>query len=92
MSNTKKEPKVYTISETIYVSYQVVAMSEEDAQDAYRNLPTNKWDDLVAEAASNNYCDDEVVDEDEYDHQKEAGEYPISDKAKKHINKNLPEA
>lgn len=92
MSKTKKEPKIYTISETIYVSYQVVAMSEEDAQEAYRNLPTNKWDDLVAEAASNNYCDDEVVNEEEYDHQTENGEYPISDKAKKHINKNLPEA
>jgi predicted nucleic acid-binding protein len=92
MSKTKKEPKVYTISETIYVSYQVVAMSEEDAQEAYRSLPTNKWDELVAEGASNNYCDDEVVDEEEYNHQTENGEYPISDKAKKHINNNLPEA
>lgn len=92
MSKTKKEPKVYTISETIYVSYQVVAMSEEDAQEAYRSLPTNKWDDLVAEAASHNFCDDEVVDEDEYDHQTQDGEYPISDKAKKYFFKNLPEA
>ena len=91
MSKTKKEPKVYTISETIYVSYQVVAMSEEDAQEAYRSLPTNKWDDLVAEAASNNYCDDEVVDEEEYNHQTDSV-YPISDKAMKYINKNLPEA
>lgn len=92
MSKPKKEPKVYTISETITVCYQVVAMSEDDAQEMYRTMETGKWQDLVAEAASCNYCDDEVVNEEEYDHQSEAGDYPISDKAKKHINKNLPEA
>jgi len=88
MSKPKNEPKVYTISETIYVSYQVVAMSENDAQEAYRTLPTEKWDELVAEAASNNYCDDEVTNEEEYDHE---GDYPMTDKAKKYISENLPE-
>lgn len=71
MSKSKKkkdrpEVKVYTISETIYVSYQVVATSQEDAQDAYRNLPNEEWKDLVMDGASNNFCDDEVVDEEEY--------------------------
>lgn len=93
MSKPKKEPKVYTISETIYVSYQVVAMSEEDAQEAYRCLPPQEWDNLVAEAASNNYCDDEVVDEEEYDHENEETNYPKTDKVKKYFSnpKNLPE-
>ena len=92
MSEPTKEPKVYTISETIFVSYQIVAMSEEDAQDAYRNLPTSEWDNLVAEAASHNFCDDEVVNDEEYDHQTQDGEYPITEKAKKFFFKNRPES
>jgi hypothetical protein len=86
----KKEVKVYTISETIFVSFQVVATSEADAQDAYRNLPTEKWQEIVADAASNNYCDDEVTDEDEYTEEDYGDEelYPKTDKAKKAIFDN----
>ena len=90
MSKPKSEPKVYTISETIHVTYQVIAMSEEDAQEAYRTLPTEKWNELVAEAASCNYCDDEVTDEEEYDWT-DTSDYPVSDKAQKYISENLPE-
>jgi hypothetical protein len=82
MSETnKKEVKVYTISETIYVSYQIVATSEEDAQEAYRNLPIKEWNDLAMDAASNNYCDDEVVNEEEYDAETDEC-FPKTDKAK----------
>ena len=63
----KKKLMMYTISETIHVCYQVVATSEEDAQDHYRNLPTEEFEQLLEEAASNNYCDDEVTNEEEYD-------------------------
>lgn len=62
----KKDLKVYTISETIFVSYQVVATSEEDAQNHYRNLPNDEWQTLLEEGASNNYCDDEVTNEEDY--------------------------
>jgi transcriptional regulator of met regulon len=85
----KKPVKVYTISETIYVSFQVVATSEEDAQDAYRNLPTDKWQELVCDAASNNYCDDEVVDEEDFEPGNEDDEsHPKTEKAKKAIFHN----
>lgn len=67
MSKPKnKTLKVYTISETIFVSYQVIATSEEDAQNHYRNLPNDEWQTLLEEGASNNYCDDEVTNEEEY--------------------------
>ena len=87
MSKSKKkkdqsEVKVYTISETIYVSYQIVATSEEDAYDAYRNLPNEEWKNLVMDGASNNYCDDEVVDEEKYDKEEHGDLYPMTDKAK----------
>ena len=85
MSKSKKpELKVYTISETIYVTYQIVATSEEDAQDAYRNLPTETWNDMVWDGASNNFCDDEVVNDEAYD-PKEHGDdlMPKTEKAKK---------
>ena len=83
MSKPKEVPKVYTISETIYVNYQVVAMSEEDAQDAYRNMLREEWMELVIESASCNFCDDELTDEEKYD-PKEHGElFPFTYKAKK---------
>jgi hypothetical protein len=86
----KKEVKVYTISETIFVSFQVVATSEADAQDKYRNLPTEKWNEIVADAASNNFCDDEVTDEEDFDADEHDDEtyYPKTDKAKKAIFDN----
>jgi len=59
--------KMYTISETVHICYQVVATSEEDAQDHYRNLDSDDFHQLLEEAASNNFCDDEVVNEEEYD-------------------------
>lgn len=62
----KPKLKVYTISETIHVCYQVVATSEEDAQEHYRNLDTDDFQTLVMEGASNNFCDDEVVNDEEY--------------------------
>ena len=62
----KKKPMMFTITETIYICYQVVAMSEEEAQDHYRNLPSEEFTQLLEEAASNNYCDDEVTNEEEY--------------------------
>lgn len=83
MSKSKKKKKpdvmVYTISETIHVSYQVVATSEEDAQDAYRNLSNDDFKDLVMESASNNFCDDEVVNDEEY----VDGEFIFIDKTEK---------
>lgn len=75
----RPEVKVYTIYETIHVSYQVVATSEEDAQDAYRNMSNDDFKDLVMESASNNFCDDEVGDEVEY----VEGEYIFIDKTEK---------
>jgi len=75
----KKKVKVYTISETIHVSYQIVATSEEDAQEAYRNLSNDDFKDLVMESASNNFCDDEVVNDEEY----VEGEYIFIDKTEK---------
>jgi hypothetical protein len=67
MSKSKKtKPTMYTISETVHICYQVVAMSEEEAQEHYRNLSTEEFNQLLEEAASNNYCDDEVVEEEEY--------------------------
>lgn len=67
MSKPKKPKlKVYTISETIHVCYQVVAVSEEDAQEMYRNLPNEEFQQLLADGASNNYCNDEVVNEEDY--------------------------
>jgi len=86
----KKEIKVYTITETIHVSFQVVATSEEDAQDAYRNLPVATWQEIVCEAASCNYCDDEVSDEDDFDAEEHNDEttYPRTEKAKKAIFHN----
>lgn len=63
----KKKPMMYTIVETIHICYQVVAMSEEEAQDHYRNLPSEEFTTLLEEGASNNYCDDEVSNEEEYD-------------------------
>lgn len=85
MSKTKKpELKVYTISETIYVTYEIVATSEEDAQEHYRNLPSEEWNEMVSDGASNNFCDDEVVNDEEYD-PKEHGDdlMPKTEKAKK---------
>ncbi len=78
---------MYTISETVHICYQVVAMSEEEAQDHYRNLPSEEFNQLLEEAASNNYCDDEVVNEEEYNED----EHSFIDKtenAKNAIRKN----
>ena len=92
MSKPKKEKpvKMYTITETINVSFQVIATSEEDAQNAYRNLPTEKWQEIVCEAASCNYCDDEVSDEEDFDAEEHEDEvtYPRTEKAKKAIFHN----
>jgi hypothetical protein len=83
----KKKPTMYTISETVHICYQVVATSEEEAQDHYRNLPSEEFTQLLEEAASNNYCDDEVVNEEEYNED----EHSFIDKtenAKNAIRKN----
>jgi hypothetical protein len=81
----KKELKLYTISETIYVTYQIVATSEEDAQDHYRNLPSEEWNEMVSDGASNNFCDDEVVNDEAYDPEEHGDEvaYPRTEAAKK---------
>jgi hypothetical protein len=85
----KKNVNVYTISETIYVSYQVIATSEKDAREAYLNLPNDKWHDLVSEAVSNNYQDEEVVNDEEYTGDgTDPDDHPITDKAKKAIFHN----
>lgn len=88
MSKSKKtKPTMYTISETVHICYQVVAMSEEEAQEHYRNLPTEEFEQLLEEAASNNFCDDEVVNEEEYNED----EHSFIDKtenAKNAIRKN----
>ncbi len=88
MSKSKKtKPTMYTISETVHICYQVVAMSEEEAQDHYRNLPSEEFNQLLEEAASNNFCDDEVVNEEEYNED----EHSFIDKtenAKNAIRKN----
>jgi hypothetical protein len=73
--------KMYTISETVHICYQVVATSEEDAQEHYRNLDSSDFQQLLEEGASNNFCDDEVVDEEDYD-KDEHSIYAKTDKAK----------
>ena len=78
---------MFTITETIHLCYQVVAMSEEEAQDHYRNLPTEEFTQLLEEAASNNYCDDEVSNEEEYD-ENEHSFIDQTEKAKNAIRKN----
>ena len=78
---------MFTITETIHICYQVVAMSEEEAQDHYRNLPTEEFEQLLEEAASNNYCDDEVSNEEEYD-ENEHSFIDQTEKAKNAIRKN----
>jgi hypothetical protein len=83
----KKKPMMFTITETIHICYQVVAMSEEEAQDHYRNLPTEEFEQLLEEAASNNYCDDEVSNEEEYD-ENEHSFIDQTEKAKNAIRKN----
>lgn len=83
----KKKPMMFTITETIHLCYQVVAMSEEEAQDHYRNLPTEEFTQLLEEAASNNYCDDEVSNEEEYD-ENEHSFIDQTEKAKNAIRKN----
>jgi hypothetical protein len=75
----KQDVKVYTIYETIHISYQVVATSEEDALDHYRNLPTDEFNQLLQEGASNNFCDDEIGDEVDY----VEGDYIFTDKTDK---------
>lgn len=86
--NKKQEPelKVYRISETIYVHYEVVAISEDDATDKYANLPSEEFNQLLADGASNNFADYEVTNEEEY---VEDENYfnDITDKAKEVLNK-----
>lgn len=69
MSKSKKkqpELKVYRISETVYVHYEVVAISEEDATNKYTNLPAEEFNQLLQDGASNNFNDYEVTNEEEY--------------------------
>lgn len=84
----KKKVSVYTITETIYVSYQVVATSEKDARQAYLDLPNEEWHNLASEAVSNNYQDEEIVGEEEYDEEEHSDSYPITGKAKAAIRHN----
>jgi hypothetical protein len=84
----KKQPelKVYRISETVYVHYEVVAISEEDATNKYTNLPTEEFKQLLEDGASDNFHDYEVTNEEEY----VEGEnifVDITDAAKEVINK-----
>ena len=67
-SKKKKQPelKVYRISETVYVHYEVVAISEEDATNKYTNLPSEEFRQLLEDGASNNFADYEVTNEEEY--------------------------
>ena len=90
MSNEPKKKKVtvYTITETIYVSYQVVATSEKDAVKAYHDLPCDKWQDVVSEASSNNYADEEVEKYEEYDEEEHGRFYDITGKAAEAIRHN----
>jgi hypothetical protein len=91
MSDQKKknEPKVYRITETIFVNYEVVAASEKDALEHYQAMDNKDWQDLVADSASHSWDTPEVQDEEEYDHANENGVYPITDKAKAWISKNI---
>jgi hypothetical protein len=85
----KKQVNVYTISETIYVSYQVIATSEKDARDAYLNLPNDKWNEIVSDAVCNNHEDEEVAKDEEYTGDgTDPDDHPTTDKAKKAIFHN----
>lgn len=84
----KKKVSVYTITETIYVSYQVVATSEKDARQAYLDLPNEEWHNLASEAVSNNHQDEEIVGEEEYDEDRHGQFYDITGKAKAVIRHN----
>jgi hypothetical protein len=94
---SKIKLKKYTITETINVQYEVIATSENEALEQYRVLPTEKFTEIVMEAASNNFCDDEVFDTEELTVE-EALDFinddkvPVTDKAITYIKKNLPEA
>lgn len=83
----KKKPMMFTITETIHICYQVVATSEEEAQDHYRNLPSEEFTTLLEEAASNNFCDDEVTNEEEYN-EDEHSFIDQTENAKNAIRKN----
>lgn len=92
----KQTLKLYTITETVHIEYKVLAVSEDDAQDHYRNMESDKFQELLSEAASNNFCDDEVVDTEDFTVEEaiesiDADETPVTEKAKGFINRNLPE-
>lgn len=92
MSKSKKkknEPKVYRITETIFVTYEVVAASEKDALSYYQAMDNKEWQDLVADSASNSWDTPSVQDEEEYDHATNDGVYPVTDDAKAWISKNI---
>ena len=65
--NANDDLKVFTITETFYCAYQVVARSEDEALDHYRNMPVEEWKEMVLDGASNNYCDEEISDEEDFD-------------------------
>lgn len=87
-SKKKKEPtlKVYRISETVYVHYEVVAISEEDAINKYTNLPSDEFRQLLEDGASNNFADYEVTNEEDYV-EDELHFNDITDEAKAILNK-----
>lgn len=89
--------KLYTITETVHIEYKVLAVSENDAQDHYRNMESDKFQELLSEAASNNFCDDEVVDTEDFTvaeaikSMQYPDKTPVTEKAKNFIKRNLPE-
>ena len=92
----KQTLKLYTITETVHIEYKVLAVSENDAQDHYRNLEPDKFQELLSEAASNNFCDDEVVDTEDFTVAEaiesiDTDETPVTEKAKAFVFRNLPE-
>jgi hypothetical protein len=84
----KKKVSVYTITETIYVSYQVVATSKKDAVKAYHDLACDQWQEIVSEASSNNCGDEEVEKYEEYDEDEHGQFYDITGNAKAAIRHN----
>ena len=81
----KKKVSVYTITETIYISYQVVATSKNNALKAYHDLPCDEWHSIVSEASSDN---EEVEKYEEYNEEEHGRFYDITGNAAEAIRHN----
>ena len=71
----KPKLKVFLITESIHISYEVVAESEEAALNHYQTLPTADFLQLLDDSASNNFGDEEIEEREDYDPE-EHSHYP----------------